>query len=117
MRPTGHHSKQIRSSCWRDVFYEMGDLVGSTSTVIDRDTGELVERVTNQAYGATDSDYRPDRWANFREPQRPEAGNDDDVRVRARLPEPVTTGPNLQTWMSVDPLTIHALASSFNPYS
>ncbi len=49
------------------VFFELGDHLGSTSVVLDKATGELVERGTYQVYGATESDYRPDRWQEFRE--------------------------------------------------
>ena len=98
------------------VLYETGDTVGSTSTVFDRETSEVVERITNQAYGATDSDYRPDRWLNFREQQRLSA-HDDDIEVGLVYFGARYYSPNLQQWMSPDPLTIHALASDFNPYT
>src|SRR5690606_3259411 len=41
------------------VFFELGDHLGSTSVVLDKATGELVERATFQAYGGAESDYRP----------------------------------------------------------
>jgi hypothetical protein len=43
------------------VFLFLPDHLGSTAAVIDRDTSELVERTSQQAYGAPDSDYRPER--------------------------------------------------------
>ena len=43
------------------VFFELGDHLGSTSVVLDKATGELVERATYQAYGSAESDYRPDQ--------------------------------------------------------
>src|SRR5690606_35099067 len=52
------------------VFFELGDHLGSTSVVLDQATGELVERSTFQAYGGAESDYRPSRWAGFREDYR-----------------------------------------------
>jgi hypothetical protein len=48
------------------VFLELGDHLGSTSVVLDQATGELVERGTYQAYGGSESDYRPERWKGFR---------------------------------------------------
>src|SRR6185369_14786485 len=50
------------------VLLELADQVGSTTFSIDRDTGELVEAATFQGYGAIESDYRPARWGNQREP-------------------------------------------------
>ena len=50
------------------VFMEIGDHIGSTSFLIDHDTSELVERPTYLGYGATESDYRPDRWGDQRAP-------------------------------------------------
>jgi len=38
--------------------------------VIDKATGELVECTTYLAYGATESDYRPERWQSQREDYR-----------------------------------------------
>ena len=55
------------SATGRHVLFELGDHLGSTSVVLDKETGELVERSTFYAYGATESDYRPERWKGFRE--------------------------------------------------
>ena len=49
------------------VFFELGDHLGSTSVVLDKATSELVEKSTYEAYGSTESDYRPERWKGFRE--------------------------------------------------
>jgi hypothetical protein len=38
--------------------------------VLDRATGELVERSAAYAYGAAESHYRPERWDAFREDYR-----------------------------------------------
>lgn len=65
------------------VFLEVGDHLGSTSVVIDKATGEVVERITYQGYGHVESDYRPDRWRNFREERR-FTGQFDDAEVGLR---------------------------------
>ncbi|MFO0570865.1 MAG: toxin TcdB middle/N-terminal domain-containing protein, partial [Polyangiaceae bacterium] len=62
------------------ILLEAGDHLGSTSIVIDKATGELVERGTYQAYGGTESDYRPGRWKGFREDYG-FTGKEEDVEV------------------------------------
>ncbi|MCC6903010.1 MAG: hypothetical protein IT377_28835, partial [Polyangiaceae bacterium] len=62
------------------VLIELGDHLGSTSVVLDKATGELVERGTWQAYGGAESDYRPDRWKGFREDYG-FTGKEEDVEV------------------------------------
>ena len=49
------------------LFLNLPDHLGSSSLTIDHATGELVEARTYQPYGATESDYRPERWKGFRE--------------------------------------------------
>ncbi len=49
------------------VLLEVQDFLGSTAIVLDQATGELVEAGTYAAYGATESDYRPERWDSYRE--------------------------------------------------
>ena len=51
-----------------------------TASVLDKATGELVERSTYLAYGATESDYRPDRWKVFREDYK-FTGKEEDIDV------------------------------------
>jgi RHS repeat-associated protein len=97
------------------AYMEFGDALGSTSFVVDHDTGELVERPTFQSYGAAESDYRPDRWGDFRERYR-YTGQDDDAEVGIVYFGQRYYAPVLGRWLSPDPLTIHGLGSSFNPY-
>ena len=47
------------------VLFEVTDPLGSVGTVIDKATGELVQRTTFQPYGGADSDYRPARWGGL----------------------------------------------------
>jgi hypothetical protein len=42
--------------------------------------GVHFKRTTYQAYGATESDYRPDRWKGFREDYR-FTGKEEDIEV------------------------------------
>src|SRR5262249_26832905 len=62
------------------IFLNIGDQLGSTSFVIDKETGELVERQTYELFGTSESDYRPVRWGNFRENYR-YTGHIDDSEV------------------------------------
>jgi RHS repeat-associated protein len=98
------------------VSFGFSDYLGSTSVVIDRDTGELMERSTYHGFGAPESDYRPDRWGNFRERYR-YTGHEDDSDVGLSYFGRRYYSPAIGTWISPDPLTIHGLASDINPYA
>jgi RHS repeat-associated protein len=98
------------------VFLELGDHLGSTSFVIDKETGELVERPTYAAFGASESDYRPDRWASFREAYR-YTGHADDVEVGLTYFGARYYAPDLGRWLSPDPLAVHAMAGDANAYA
>jgi YD repeat-containing protein len=43
----------------RHIFFQVGDTLGSTSVVFDKQTSELVEKVSYDTWGRTESDYRP----------------------------------------------------------
>jgi RHS repeat-associated protein len=79
------------------VFFELGDHLGSTSVVLDKVTGELVERATVQAYGGAESDYRPGRWKEFREDYR-FTGKEEDVEVGLAYFGKRFYNPLLQRW-------------------
>jgi RHS repeat-associated protein len=89
------------------VYLELPDHLGSASVVLDQATGELVERSTYQAYGAADSDYRPERWRAFREDYR-FTGKEEDIEVGLQYFGKRFLNPYLNRWMSPDPLGIHA---------
>jgi RHS repeat-associated protein len=89
------------------VFLELGDHLGSTSAVLDLETSELVERSTYQAYGGTESDYRPARWKNFREDYR-FTGKEEDVEVGLVYFGKRFLNTQIQRWVSADPLEVHA---------
>lgn len=96
------------------VFMPMGDALGSTSFVVDHDTGELVEAPTYLAYGAVESDYRPARWQYVREDIR-YTGQWDDAEVGLVYMGARYYSPQLGRFISPDPLSIHT-ASAANPY-
>src|SRR5690606_12596056 len=92
------------------VFFELGDHLGSTSAALDKETGQLVERATYQAYGARESDYRPERFGEFREDYG-FTGKEEDVEVGLTYFGKRFYAPALQRWVSADPLEVHALKS------
>jgi RHS repeat-associated protein len=97
------------------VFLEITDHLGSTAVVIDRETGELVERSTYQGYGAPDSDYRPARWQSFREDFR-YTGKEDDIEVGLTYFGARYYSAQIGRWISPDPVTVHAARGDLNPY-
>jgi RHS repeat-associated protein len=98
------------------VFLEMGNHLGSSSMVLDKATGELVERTTYEAYGNTESDYRPDRWKSFREDYK-FTGKEEDIEVGLQYFGFRYYAPALNRWISADPLTIHGLGADLNAYA
>jgi RHS repeat-associated protein len=98
------------------VLFELPDYLGSTTTVVDKDTSEVVERGTYMAYGETDSDYRPARWDSFREDYR-FTGKEEDVEVGLQYFGKRFYAPGTNRWMSADPQTIHTLNADANVYA
>ena len=99
------------------MLLELVDLaLGSTTTVIDQATSELVERTTYSAFGRVESDYRPARWESFREPFK-FTGKEDDTSLGITYFGARYYSPYLGTWLSADPMTIHALGADINPYA
>jgi RHS repeat-associated protein len=98
------------------VFIELADHLGSSSIVLDKDTSELVERSTYQAYGGAETDYRPERWKGFREDHR-FTGKEDDVEVGLQYFGRRYYAPLLQRWISADPLAIHGFGADPNVYA
>ena len=98
------------------VFLDIGDHLGSSAFIIDKDSGELVERTTHQAYGALETDYRPDRWGNAREKFK-FTGKEEDIEVGATYFGARYYQARLGRWMSADPMTVHGLGADPNPYA
>jgi RHS repeat-associated protein len=84
--------------------------------VLDRATSELVERSTYQAYGAAESDYRPERWDGVREDYR-FTGKEEDVEVGLQYFGKRYYAPQLGRWVSADPLSVHRLGADANLYA
>jgi len=89
------------------VLLELGDHLGSTSMVVDRATGQLVQRDTAYAYGAPESSYRTPEFEEFREDYR-FTGKEDDVEVGLVYFGARYYAPLLGRWISADPLAVHA---------
>jgi RHS repeat-associated protein len=98
---------RLTSGGRQHVFFELGDHLGSTSVVLDKETSELVERGAFQAYGAKESDYRAARWAGFREDYG-FTGKEEDVEVGLAYFGKRFLSPYLGRWVSADPLEVHA---------
>ncbi|MBK7401600.1 MAG: RHS repeat-associated core domain-containing protein [Myxococcales bacterium] len=88
------------------VFFELGDHLGSSSTVLDKDTSELVEKSTYLPYGGAESDYRPARWKGFREDHR-FTGKEGDEEVGLTYVGFRYLLPAIGRWLSADPLSVH----------
>lgn len=100
----------------RHIFYELRDGITSVDTIVDRETSEVVERRSSQAYGQDESEYRPNRWGAFREDLR-YTGKTDDVDIGLVYFGYRYYSPALMRWISADPLTIHGLGADINPYA
>ena len=98
------------------VLLELADHLGSNGIVIDKATGELVERTTYQAYGVTESDYRPGRWNGFREDHR-FTGKEEDIEVGLTYFGARYYAAALGRWISADPLAVHGLGGDLNLYA
>ena len=66
--------------------------------------------------GSTDADYRPARWAGFREDYR-FTGKEEDIEVGLTYFGARYLNTNLRRWISPDPLTIHGGAGDSDPYA
>lgn len=100
----------------RHIYYRIGDHLGSTSVVIDRGSGEVVERSTYHPYGSVESNYRPGRWNHAREDYKFTA-KEEDIEVGLVYFGARYYVPRMGRWASADPLTIHGLGSDLNPYA
>lgn len=100
----------------RHVFLNLGDHLGSTSVLIDRETSEVVEKATYMAYGAIESDYRPARWSQLREDYK-FTGKEEDFEVGLTYFGARYYHARLGRFISADPLTIHMAQGDLNPFA
>ncbi len=98
------------------VLLELPDYLGSSATVLDLETSELLERSTYQAHGAPESDYRPARWNGFREDYR-FTGKEEDAEVGLAFFGARYLATSLGRWLSPDPLELHARGGDANLYA
>jgi RHS repeat-associated protein len=98
------------------VLMDLADDLGSTSVVVDHDTSELVEARGYLAYGDAESDYRPERWASFRE-DHGFTGKEDDIELGLQYFGKRYLVSALGRWASADPLSLHALGADANLYA
>jgi RHS repeat-associated protein len=98
------------------VYFNVGDHLGSSAFVIDKDSSEVVERATYQSYGAVESDYRPKRWDGYRESNK-FTGKEEDIEVGATYFGARYYNARLGRWLSADPATIHGFGGDLNPYA
>ncbi len=98
------------------VFLDIGDHLGSSAFIVDKDSGEVVERTTHQPYGALETDFRPDRWGAAREAFK-FTGKEEDIEVGATYFGARYYHARLGRFMSADPMTIHGLGADPNPYA
>ncbi len=84
--------------------------------VIDHRTSEVIEKISYDANGNVESDYRPGRWGNSREHYR-FTGKEEDVEVGLTYFGARYLSTNLRRWISPDPLTVHGGAGDSNPYA
>ena len=114
--PIQHLTATLPQPFAQHVFLEFGDSLGSTSAVVDKATGELVERTTYYAYGGVESDYRASNWSSFWEDYK-FTGKESDLEVGLTYFGARYYSPALGRWLSPDPLAIHAAGADLNPYA
>ncbi len=91
------------------------DHLGSTSTVIDKGTSEIVEMITYLPHGGTETDLRSERWQSLREDLR-FTGREEDVEFGIVAMGMRPYSPLLGRFLSPDPVTIHGVSGDLNPY-
>jgi RHS repeat-associated protein len=97
------------------TFLNLPTYNGSGAFVIDKDTGELVERTAYMPFGAIDADFRAKRWQSPREDIK-YTGHWDNAEVGLVYFGARYYSPQLGRFISPDPLAIHGLGGDLNPY-
>jgi RHS repeat-associated protein len=97
------------------LYISIPDFGGSTGTVIDAETAEVVESISYQPFGAVDSDYRTSRWNYAWEPYRFK-GMREEREFGAVYFGHRFVLPGLNRWLSPDPLATRLGVGDVNPY-
>jgi RHS repeat-associated protein len=98
------------------VFLSLSDHLGSTSTVIDLATSEVVEKRTSRAYGGVESDQRDARWGGAKD-EKAFTGKEEDEEVGLTYFGARYLSSQLGRWVSADPLAVHSLGADANVYA
>jgi RHS repeat-associated protein len=98
------------------VLLSIKDFLGSSSLLIDLDTGELAENRTYLPFGETEADYRPSRWNGMRDDYG-FTGKEEDIEVGLQYFGARYLAPALGRWISADPLALHGLGADPNVYA
>jgi RHS repeat-associated protein len=98
------------------VLLRVGDNLGSSSLLVDKETGQLAEARTYLAYGETESDYRPATFAAIRDDVA-FTGKEEDVELGIQYFGARYLVPALGRWASADPLATHTLGADLNEYA
>ena len=98
------------------LFFDFTDHLGSTESVVEKVTGDLVERSTYAAYGQRESHWQSPKRKNAKAPWG-YTGKEDEEEVGLIYFGARYYVPALGRWLSADPLTIHAMAGDVNPYA
>jgi RHS repeat-associated protein len=98
------------------VLLRVGDSLGSSSVLVDKETGQLAEARTYQPYGETESDYRPSSFAGVRDDVG-FTGKEEDVELGIQYFGARYLVPGLGRWASADPVATHALGADLNEYA
>jgi RHS repeat-associated protein len=98
------------------VLLRVGDSLGSSSVLVDKETGKLAEARTYFPYGETESDYRPASFAGERDDVA-FTGKEEDVELGIQYFGARYLVPALGRWASADPLATHGLGSDLNEYA
>jgi RHS repeat-associated protein len=98
------------------VFIPIYDHLGSATVLIDRESGEVVERADYLPYGQLEGDGRPGRWDYQKTPYK-FTGHEDDSEFGLHYTGARYYNPYLGRFISPDPVTIHGLSGDPNPYA
>src|SRR5512133_2498971 len=120
----GEQAYRTKTDATLHVLLELGDHLGSTGTVLDKLTSELVEKTTYLPFGARENDYRgtdeaggSNRWSSFREDYG-FTGKEEAAEVALTYFGKRVLSPQLGRWVTADPLAVHAPGEAdFNLYA
>ena len=100
------------------VFLELKDDLGSSSITLNRETSEVVERISHLPYGGIENYFRPDRWilAQQRPIRARYSGKAVDAEVGLINFGARYLHTHLGRWISPDPLVQIKAIEDINPY-